>query len=49
MPEVVIPDTSCLIVFDKLDRLDILRQVYRIITITPEVHEERGTTDLRGF
>jgi predicted nucleic acid-binding protein len=40
MPEIVIPDTSCLIVLDNIEELGILHKVYGSITITPEVAEE---------
>lgn len=40
MPEVVISDTSCLIVFDKIERLDVLQKIYGTIYTTPEIAEE---------
>ncbi len=42
MPRVVIPDTSCLIVFDNIDGFNILREVYKDILTTPEVLNEYG-------
>lgn len=37
MPESIISDSSCLIVFDKISELEILHSVYKQIYITPEV------------
>ena len=42
MPNVIISDTTCLILFQKIDKLDILRQVYHDIITTPEVAKEFG-------
>lgn len=40
MPKIVISDTSCLIIFQKIGELDLLRKVYDSITTTPEVAQE---------
>ena len=40
MPDIVISDTSCLIVFHKIGELDLLEKVYNNIITTPEVAEE---------
>lgn len=42
MPNSVITDTSVLIIFDKIDRLDILEKVYQKIYTTPEIASEYG-------
>jgi predicted nucleic acid-binding protein len=38
----IISDTSCLIVLSNIKQLDILRELYKIILITPEVAAEFG-------
>ncbi|QDZ40727.1 DUF3368 domain-containing protein [Euhalothece natronophila Z-M001] len=43
-PEFVIADTSSLIVFKKIGRLELLQFVYSEITITSEVESEYGET-----
>jgi predicted nucleic acid-binding protein len=40
MPEYVIADTSVLIIFDKIDRFEILKEVYQKIYTTPEIADE---------
>lgn len=40
MPKIVIADTSCLIVLDKIQSLYILQKLYSEIIITPEIAEE---------
>jgi predicted nucleic acid-binding protein len=42
MPEtkIVISDTSCLVVLDKIDELNLLRKVYTEVITTPEVQAE---------
>ena len=40
MPEIIIADTSCLIVLSNIKELDILHRLYGSITITPEVASE---------
>jgi len=42
MPELIICDTSCLILFDKISKLELLRQCYSNIYVTPEIAEEFG-------
>jgi predicted nucleic acid-binding protein len=41
--KVVISDTTCLIGLTNIGYLDILRQLYRSVIITPEVAEEYGS------
>jgi predicted nucleic acid-binding protein len=40
MRRIVISDTSCLILLDKIGELDLLRKVYGSVLTTPEVAEE---------
>ncbi len=40
MHSIVISDTSCLIIFNKIGQLDILRKVYDNVITTPEVAQE---------
>lgn len=40
--EVVIADTSCLILLDKIGELDLLKSLFERITITEEIAEEFG-------
>ncbi|MEM6842079.1 MAG: DUF3368 domain-containing protein [Bacteroidota bacterium] len=42
MPELVIADTSCLIVLSKIGRLHLLKDIFSKISITEEVHQEFG-------
>lgn len=42
MPDVVIPDASCLIVLDKVGEIDLLRRLYTNIFTTDEVAKEFG-------
>ena len=42
MPELVICDTSCLILFDKINKLELLKHCYSSIYVTPEIAEEFG-------
>ncbi len=42
MYKYIISDTSCLILFDNIGELDILRKIYEKITATPEVIQEYG-------
>lgn len=44
MLELIICDTSCLILFDKLNKLDLLKKLYDKIYITPEIEKEFGAT-----
>ena len=40
MHKVVISDTSCLIVLEKIDRLNLLQEIYDEVVTTPEIAEE---------
>lgn len=40
MPNIVISDTSCLILFHKINKLEIINQVYDSVYTTPEVAKE---------
>ena len=42
MPDIVISDTSSLILFDKINELSLLQKVYKKLFITPEIAEEFG-------
>lgn len=42
MPDLIICDTSCLILFDKIGQLELLRQCYSHIYATPEIAVEFG-------
>jgi len=42
MPDYIISDTSCIIIFSKIDALEILFKTYSEIIITPEVAKEYG-------
>lgn len=42
MPKVIISDTSCLIILTKIGELDLLRQVYKKVTITHDILLEYG-------
>ncbi len=42
MPKLVIPDTSVLIVLEKIASIHLLRDVYGVVYTTPEVLEEYG-------
>ena len=42
MPEVVISDTSTLILFQKIDEFNLLKKVYGKLITTPEIAEEFG-------
>lgn len=42
MPKVIISDTSCLIILTKIGELDLLRQLYQTVIITPEIQLEYG-------
>src|SRR5690606_22411860 len=43
-PELIICDTSLLILFEKIKKLDLLRLCYKNIFITPEISAEFGKT-----
>lgn len=42
MRKIVIADTSCLIVFQKINRLSILKEMFEEISITQEIADEYG-------
>lgn len=42
MPSVIISDTSCLIILHKIGKLELLRDLYKIVIITPEILLEFG-------
>ena len=42
MPKVIISDTSCLIILSKIGELDLLRQLYKTVTITQDILLEYG-------
>ena len=42
MPELVISDTSCLILLTKIHELDLLRQMYGTVVTTPTIVAEFG-------
>jgi predicted nucleic acid-binding protein len=44
MPDLIIFDTSCLILFDKINKLDLLKRCYTTIFVTPEVASEWDNT-----
>lgn len=44
MPKVVISDTSTLILFQKIDQLDLLKKVYTELITTPEIADEYAET-----
>jgi predicted nucleic acid-binding protein len=40
MPDIIIPDTSCLIFLDKIGELEILQKLYQKTVVTNEIAEE---------
>lgn len=42
MHKIVISDTSTLIIFHKIKKLDVLRKVYGTVITTPEIADEFG-------
>lgn len=42
MPKVIISDTSCLIILTKIGEIDLLRQLYKTVTITQDILLEYG-------
>ncbi len=42
MPKVIISDTSCLIILNKIRELDLLHQLYKTVTITQDILLEYG-------
>ena len=49
MPDTIISDSSCLIVFDKMNELSILKELYGKIFTTTEVAAEYGKLCLTGL
>jgi predicted nucleic acid-binding protein len=43
MPKVIISDTSCLIILTKIGEIDLLRQLYKTVTITQNMDKIRET------
>jgi predicted nucleic acid-binding protein len=43
MPDIIIADTSCLILLSKVGNLELLRELYDKVFVTPEIAEEFGT------
>ncbi len=44
MGKIIISDTSCLIALTKIDKLDLLKDLYQEIIITKDVYQEFGGT-----
>lgn len=44
MPNIVISDTSCLILFQKINQLEILLKVYQTVITTPQIAAEFNET-----
>jgi len=44
MQNLIIADTSCLILLQKINELSILEKLYTSVSITPQIAEEYGTT-----
>ncbi len=42
MPKAIISDTSCLIILTKIGEIDLLRQLYKTVTITQDISLEFG-------
>jgi len=42
MSKIIVSDTSCLILLDKLNLLFILKELFEEITVTPEIEKEYG-------
>lgn len=42
MDKVIISDTSCLIALTKIEKLDLLKDLYQEIIITTDVYQEFG-------
>jgi predicted nucleic acid-binding protein len=42
MPKVIISDTSCLIILNNIGELDLLRRLYKTVTITQDILSEYG-------
>lgn len=43
MHNLIIADTSCLILLEKIGKLDLLKDFYSVITITKEIKQEYGS------
>jgi predicted nucleic acid-binding protein len=39
---VIITDTSCLILLEKIEAFDVLHQLFQTVTITPQIQREYG-------
>ena len=44
MPKVIISDTSCLILLSKINKLNLLNQLFETILTTPDIAAEFGET-----
>lgn len=42
MEKIIVSDTTCLIVLSKIGALDLLKSLFSIITVTPEIQQEYG-------
>lgn len=42
MPDIIISDTSCLVLLDKIGQLELLKSCYSAVYITPEIQSEYG-------
>lgn len=42
MPAIIVSDTSCLVLFDKLGKLDLLKSLFGKITVTDIIKKEFG-------
>jgi len=42
MPEIIVSDTSCLILLDKIHKIDLLKSLFGKVTITKIIAEEFG-------
>jgi predicted nucleic acid-binding protein len=42
MPEIIISDASCIIILDKISKLEILKELYGDITVTSIIAQEYG-------
>jgi len=40
MPDIILPDTSCLIFLDKIGEIDVLQKLYSRTVVTQEIAEE---------
>jgi len=44
--KIIISDTSCLIILNKIGELALLRQIYNTVTITQDILLEYGEQDI---